>query len=424
MKKLIILILFLFPLIGFSQHYNAGSSTPAPTGWTPPTYWVDSLGAITTATMGADGTLTLDHIKLLVNTRAGNSAFAFTVTCVGGYYVKWGRNETAIAYASAGTAERYYDTTKCQKYCVIEIYPQAANHVTAFAIARTSTFVAKQTQSPQYLWLAANYASTAPLMYILSGNCYSLVSAWFNSVTSFGTNCFNSCYALQSITIPSSVTSFGTNCFASCYALQSITISSSVTSLGSYCFAYCYALQSITIPSSVTSFGTNCFASCYALQSIIIPSNNTGIPASLFTGDVSLKRVTYTGTETSAGDKGSDWGYQCEQLDSLAMPHLKCTRIALYGQTGKLNKLGLAGNIDRDSVPFRIDYVNSTFSNATAPQLNLSYCSMTELQMRAILNSLPVVVGKTVTFAGGLNAASLTTADKAKAVLNGWTVLN
>jgi hypothetical protein len=144
----------------------------------------------------------------------------------------------------------------------------------------------------------------------------------------------------------------------------------------------------------------------------------------MFTSDYTLKNVTYTGTETSAEDQGSDFMQNCEQLDTVSMKGVKTQRFACYGQSGELNKLGGIGNLANDSIPIRLNWAASTFANATSPQLNLSYCKMTELQIRAILNCLPTVVGKTVTFVGCTGAAALTTADKANAVLHGWTVLN
>ena len=423
MRKISILLILFLPFIMKAQHYNAGTSTPAPTGWSPPSYWSDSLGAITTARIGADGSIGTNHIKILVDTRSSIPAYAFTVTCVGGYYVKWGLKETTIAYASAATAERTYDTTKCQRYCIIDIYPQGGNNITAFVIAGTSTFVATQTQYPAYLWVSANYTGACPVMYATNIKSLALQSVYLSTVTSIGTGAFYSCYALTSITIPSSVTSIGANAFTSCYALTSVTIPSSVTSIGSSAFYGCYTLASVTIPSSVTSIGASAFSYCYYLRYVTLPAI-TSIPASLFTGDVSLKRVIYTATETSAEDHGSDFMYQCEQLDSLVWRHCKTKRFALYGQSGKLNKLGAAGNIAGDSVPFRIDYANSTFASATSPQLNLSYNQMSQTQLRCILNSLPVVTAKTVTVVGCTGAAALTTGDKAKAILNGWTVLN
>ena len=141
--------------------------------------------------------------------------------------------------------------------------------------------------------------------------------------------------------------------------------------------------------------------------------------------NTSATPVSYTaGSVCSAEDQGSDFMQNCEQLDTVSMKGVKSQRFACYGGSGKLNKLGGIGNLANDSIPIRLNWAASTFANATSPQLNLSYCKMTELQIRAILNCLPTVVGKTVTFVGCTGAAALTTADKANAVLHGWTVLN
>jgi hypothetical protein len=393
--------LFFLPLLSIGQHYQAGSGSTPSTGWTPPAAWVDSTGAITTSVMGADGTLAASTIKILVDTRMANRTIAFTVTAANGYTVNWGRKESGVNYANGALAERTYDSTKCQRYCVITITKTGAGAITAFTVSRSTTYVATQTQYPQYLWIAANYSGAAPVMYISNCYTYNLKAAYLITVTSLGSQCFYSCYALQSVTIPSSVTSLGSSCFYSCNALQSVTI-----------------------PSSVTSLGAQCFYSCYALQSVTIPSGTTSIPTSMFTGDVSLKNVTYTGTETSAEDQGSDFMQNCEQLDTVSMKGVKSQRFACYGASGKLNKLGGIGNLAGDSIPIRLNWAASTFANASAPQLNLSYCKMTELQIRAILNCLPTVVGKTVTVVGCTGAAALTTADKANAVAKGWTVLN
>ena len=63
------------------------------------------------------------------------------------------------------------------------------------------------------------------------------------------------------VTIPGTidaytVTSIGTNAFQNCTNLTSVTIPDSVTSIGEAAFYDCTSLTSVTIPNSVTSIGT------------------------------------------------------------------------------------------------------------------------------------------------------------------------
>ena len=88
------------------------------------------------------------------------------------------------------------------------------------------------------------------------------------SVTSIGSNAFQNCSALTSITIPNSVTSIGDWAFYHCSGLTSVTIPNSVTSIGESAFEGCRGLTSVTIPSSVTSIGRYAFSGCSGLTSV------------------------------------------------------------------------------------------------------------------------------------------------------------
>ena len=110
--------------------------------------------------------------------------------------------------------------------------------------------------------------------------------------------CFEDCYRLFTVTIPSSVTKLGDRCFEGCTRLVSVNIPESVTSLPDECFSTCYSLASIDIPSSVTSLGDNCFDNCWSLTSIKIPSSVTSLGAICFAGS-GLTSITIPSSVTS-----------------------------------------------------------------------------------------------------------------------------
>ena len=89
-------------------------------------------------------------------------------------------------------------------------------------------------------------------------------------MTSIGSQAFEGCSALTSVTIPEGVTSIEWSAFAGCSSLTSVTIPEGVTSIGDWAFQGCSVLTSVTIPSSVMSIGTSAFWHCPSLTSVTV----------------------------------------------------------------------------------------------------------------------------------------------------------
>lgn len=82
------------------------------------------------------------------------------------------------------------------------------------------------------------------------------------NVTAIGSNAFQDCTDLTSVTLPNSITTIDASAFYNCTSLKSITIPESVTSINYQSFYGCTGLTEITIPSKVSQIGYSAFGYC------------------------------------------------------------------------------------------------------------------------------------------------------------------
>ena len=149
-------------------------------------------------------------------------------------------------------------------------------------------------------------------------SCSSLTSVTIgDSVTNIGNYAFQSCNNLTNVMIGSSVTSIGDYAFQSCTSLYNVIIGSSVTRIGDYAFQFCTSLASVSLPNSVTSIGSHAFQYCGGLISMTLPNSITTIGNYAFQSCTGLLSVTIGNSVTNIGLQAFSG---CNSLTSLIIP--------------------------------------------------------------------------------------------------------
>ena len=150
-------------------------------------------------------------------------------------------------------------------------------------------------------------------------NCFALESITIPStITSFGVNAFYGCYGLKCITIPSGITTLTSQMFYNCYNLKEVILSSTITTTtGQNIFYNCRVLNDVTLPYGLSNMATGIFYGCEDFENIVIPSSITAVGNNAFYNCHSLKTVTLPNGLTSIG---SNAFYNCYALETINIP--------------------------------------------------------------------------------------------------------
>ncbi len=181
--------------------------------------------------------------------------------------------------------------------------------------------------------------------------CSSLTSVTIpSSVTSIGNYAFCGCSSLTSIDIPEGVTAIGDNAFYNCSELTSVSIPSSVTSIGNNAFYYCSGLTSISIPDGVTAIGEMAFYNCSGLTSVSIPSSVTSIRNYAFSGCSSLTSVTIPSSVTSIGNYAFNLCSNLTKVDFDGPSTLTAISDNTFQECKKLEEINLPSSVTKIGV--------------------------------------------------------------------------
>ena len=117
-----------------------------------------------------------------------------------------------------------------------------------------------------------------------------------SSITEIPNLAFNSCYALQSVTLPDSVTRIGDLAFCG-GVFSTFQNPKGLKSVGHSAFAVCKNLTSYVIPDGMTTIGRTLFQKCSSLSQVVIPGSVTLVEASAFDGCTSLTDIQFGGSQ-------------------------------------------------------------------------------------------------------------------------------
>ena len=173
--------------------------------------------------------------------------------------------------------------------------------------------------------------TNSPAWYSENINPLVLYVVFDGTFTSIGSNAFNGCTSLKSLTIPSGITSIGSNAFDGCNldnivyekidtgytykdgvltildmsstgwknatpTITQVIFPEGITEIPNSMFSGCKNLQSITIPDTVTTIGGYAFSGCTSLQSVTIGSGVTSIGDSAFSECTNLTEINFNAT--------------------------------------------------------------------------------------------------------------------------------
>lgn len=136
------------------------------------------------------------------------------------------------------------------------------------------------------------------------------------TVTSIRDNCFNSCGALASATLPEGLKNIGIYAFSGCYALSDAKLPASLESIGQSAFYRC-GLKSLVIPDKVATIGESAFWGCDSLVSVSLGTGITEINDGLFSGCSSLRGIDIPENVAAVGNSAFS---ECKSLTYVRFP--------------------------------------------------------------------------------------------------------
>ncbi len=122
------------------------------------------------------------------------------------------------------------------------------------------------------------------------------------SIREIGTNAFNGCFKLKSVTISERCREVGNHAFCDCTSLETLFIPDSVKEIGNHAFSGCISLKRIKLPKALEYIGEYLFENCKSLECLSLPESVKNIGSYAFLNCYGLKKFKFNEGLMSIGD--------------------------------------------------------------------------------------------------------------------------
>ena len=140
------------------------------------------------------------------------------------------------------------------------------------------------------------------------------------------------------------------SCFQACYELTTIELPSTLTYLGLFAFKNCFSLKEINIPDSVVKLEENIFYNCDALTSVTLPTTLTEAHHSAFRRCSNLKEISIGNERIKTYPFKVTYSFML-QLKEVG---IECPEVILTQEDVYLNKELLKNN----PIPLEVPYLD------------------------------------------------------------------
>lgn len=283
-KKILLLLLALIPMLGWSQGYEA----PFKTIEEILKYRILSEVERTAEVIGAPATL---QGSFDVPSQVVINGKTYKVTAIGNFAFEGCEDIKCITIPNSVTSIGR-SAFGCQ---LIKVASDNKNYASISGILYSKDLT-KLIECPKGIKGEVTIPGTVTLIGDEAFNgCLDLTHVMIpNSVETIGKYAFAACRELTNVIIPNSVTFIGEEAFSGCYALTDIKLSDSVTIIEEGAFSECIGLTRIKIPSSIVFIGDDAFKDCTELREVSIPAKFKDRIEDIFLYCPKLKTINYT----------------------------------------------------------------------------------------------------------------------------------